>query len=127
MGVDGTSRLAAAASTSNDVACHESLQQQQQSGSASGLSAGETPLYMKQSPTVGLVTQPGLAEQMCQLEALQAPGQDLLKQLLERGVSVKLLKEQLPDSMRYGQIRLSLAHIGRLGLLPQLLAEAISP
>lgn len=79
---------------------------------------------MKQSPTVGLVTQPGLAEQVCQVEALQAPGQDLLKQLLERGVSVKLLKEQLPDSIRYGQIRLSLAHIGRLGLLPQLLAEA---
>ena len=82
---------------------------------------------MKQSPTVGLVTQPGLAEQLCQLEALLAPGQDLLKQLLERGVGVKLLKEQLPDSIRYGQIRLSLAHIGRLGLLPQLLAEAISP
>ncbi|EIE27670.1 ribonuclease H-like protein [Coccomyxa subellipsoidea C-169] len=52
------------------------------------------------------------------------PGQDLVEQLQERGVTVKMLKEHLPESVRYGQIRLCLAHIGRLGLLPQLLADA---
>ena len=56
--------------------------------------------------------------------AWEAPNQDLLRQLLERGVSVKMLKEDLPEGIRYGQIRLSLAHIGRLGLLPKLLSAS---
>ena len=48
------------------------------------------------------------------LRAEQA-GTDLLCRLQARGCTIKTLKEQLPDSIRYGQIRLCLAHAGRLG------------
>lgn len=57
------------------------------------------------------------------LEGLMAAGMDLTRTLQDKGVSVKMLKERLPESVRYGQIRLTLAHIGRLGLLHDLLAE----
>ena len=43
-------------------------------------------------------------------------GTDLLCSLQAHGCTIKTLKEQLPDSIRYGQIRLCLAHAGRLGL-----------
>lgn len=43
-------------------------------------------------------------------------GTDLLCRLQAHGCTIKTLKEQLPDSIRYGQIRLCLAHAGRLGL-----------
>ena len=48
------------------------------------------------------------------LRAEQA-GMDLLCRLQAHGCTIQTLKEQLPDSIRYGQIRLCLAHGGRLG------------
>lgn len=48
------------------------------------------------------------------LRAEQA-GTDLLCRLQARGCTIKTLKEQLPDSIQYGRIRLCLAHAGRLG------------
>jgi hypothetical protein len=50
-------------------------------------------------------------------------GENLAQKLLAVRVGVKALKGRLPESVRYGQIRLALAHIGRLGMLPQLLAD----
>lgn len=63
----------------------------------------------------------------CEQALWLSPEQDLLKLLLERGVTVRMLKDELPESIRYGQIRLSLAHIGRLGLLPEPMAKAAGP
>lgn len=61
----------------------------------------------------------GLRHAACAVNA------DLAGQLQAAGVTVKALKERLqPEAARHGQIRLALAHIGRLGLLPELLAEA---
>jgi hypothetical protein len=51
-------------------------------------------------------------------------GTDLVRVLQERGWTVKSLKERLPESISYGHIRLSLAHIGRLGLQPDFLVGA---
>lgn len=39
---------------------------------------------------------------------------DLLGRLQEQGCTIKTLQEQLPESIRFGQIRLCLAHAGRL-------------
>ena len=39
---------------------------------------------------------------------------DVLGKLQDAGCSIKSLKEQLPESIRFGQIRLCLAHMGRL-------------
>ena len=68
------------------------------------------------SPTV--TTEPG--RQVPYLAC--AAGEDLAGRLQAAGVSIKTLKEALPESVRYGQIRLPIAHIGRLGLLQRLLA-----
>ncbi len=106
------------------AARHAGLQQHSQCASASTHVDSEAVLEGGQARVAGPTSQPGLVERLCQLGPLQEPGQDLVKQLQERGVTVKMLKEQLPESVRYGQIRLCLAHIGRLGLLPQLLADA---
>lgn len=65
-------------------------------------------------------TAPGGQEEAAALSC--ADGEDLTHKLQAAGVSVKVLKERLPESVRYGQIRLGLAHIGRLGLLRELLA-----
>ena len=39
---------------------------------------------------------------------------DVLGKLQDAGCSIKTLKEVLPESIRFGQIRLCLAHMGRL-------------
>ena len=39
---------------------------------------------------------------------------DVLGKLQDAGCSIKTLKEQLPESIRFGQIRLCLVHMGRL-------------
>ena len=52
----------------------------------------------------------------CGDDPRQEQGLDLLSRLQEIGVTIKVLKEQLPESIRYGQIRLCLAHAGRLSL-----------
>ena len=53
----------------------------------------------------------------CGDDTRQEQGVDLLSRLQELGVTIKILKEQLPESIRFGQIRLCLAHAGRLSLL----------
>ena len=42
---------------------------------------------------------------------------DVLGKLQDAGCSIKALKEELPESIRFGQIRLCLAHMGRLSSL----------
>ena len=52
-----------------------------------------------------------------------AAAEDLTQKLQAAEVTVKALKEALPEGVRYGQVRLALAHISRLGLLQQLLVD----
>lgn len=50
-------------------------------------------------------------------------GADLVKLLQEKGCAVKTLKDSMLGSVSYGHIRLCLAHIERLQMLQELLAE----
>ncbi|BDA48518.1 probable Werner syndrome ATP-dependent helicase homolog at N-terminal half [Coccomyxa sp. Obi] len=97
--------------------------QQQRSSTAGASSRNKHPLAQGSggsSAVSALDSKMATAERENSIMAWEAPNQDLLRQLLERGVSIKMLKEELPEDIRYGHIRLSLAHIGRLGLLPKL-------
>lgn len=47
----------------------------------------------------------------------QEASENLLSLLQVLGVTIKIFKEKLPENIRFGQIRLCLAHAGRLSCL----------
>lgn len=106
-------------------------QQQQQHSSGAGASLGRK--HPSAQGTEGCSAAPALDTKAATagcgspISEWEAPNQDLLRRLNECGVSIKTFKEELPESIRFGQIRLSLAHIGRLGLLPKLLPALSHP
>ena len=95
--------------------------------SSSGLLHPDRPI-LQQSLPCDAVCRTSLADPQalidCRVNAVscgddprQEQGIDLLSRLQELGLTIKILKEQLPESIRFGQIRLCLAHSGRLSLL----------
>ena len=67
---------------------------------------------MRQPADAGAHTQDGAA--IIRVSVAPFASTDVLSKLQDAGWSIKTLKEQLPESIRFGQIRLCLAHIGRL-------------
>ena len=85
--------------------------------------ASETPskAHLCPSRTVANMRQPAEAGAQAQDSAAVIGGKkapfasnDVLYKLQDVGCSIKTLKEQLPESIRFGHIRLCLAHMGRL-------------
>ena len=76
------------------------------------LCSGRTAANTRQPAEAGAHAQNGAAVMGGKVAPLA--NNDVLGKLQDIGWSIKTLKEHLPESIRFGQIRLCLAHMGRL-------------
>ncbi|KAK9837950.1 hypothetical protein WJX74_008364 [Apatococcus lobatus] len=105
-----------------DCAASQGLAAQQASVAESGPAAGPEPEPQRHDRPGGLPRQGTSDEDSCKqpLESSQQGScaiRDPMAELTQRGLGIRDLKETLPEVIRWGQIRLAVAHIGRTGLI----------